>query len=143
ASRAGCAARRRLRLDASSARSRPAPDRAPPSPRLALRRASRAGCAARRRLRLDASSARSRGAAVRRWTPMTVLSRSWGNLTTLGKVVLPLALLVFIIAPILTILLALFAGPLIVDILTANLPIVRFVVAVTAVLLMSVPSAFL
>src|SRR5215218_4578486 len=74
---------------------------------------------------------------------MTALSRSWGNLTTVGKVVLPLALLVLIIAPIATILLALFAGPIIVDILTANLPIVRFVVAVTAVLLMSVPSAFL
>ena len=74
---------------------------------------------------------------------MTALSRSWGNLTTLGKVVLPLALLIFILGPIATILLALFAGPIIVDILTANLPIVRFVVAVTAVLLMSVPSAFL
>ena len=74
---------------------------------------------------------------------MTTLSRTWGNLTTLGKVVLPLALLVFILGPILTIFLALFAGPVIVDILTANLPIVRFVVAVTAVLLMSVPSAFL
>ena len=74
---------------------------------------------------------------------MTTLSRTWGNLTTVGKVVLPLALLVFILGPILTIFLALFAGPVIVDILTANLPIVRFVVAVTAVLLMSVPSAFL
>jgi len=74
---------------------------------------------------------------------VTALSRSWGNLTTLGKVVLPLALLVFIIGPVLTIFLALFAGPLILDLLTANLPIVRFVVAVTAVLLMSVPSAFL
>ena len=74
---------------------------------------------------------------------MTTLSRTWGNLTTVGKVVLPLALLVFIIGPILTIFLALFAGPLILDFLTANLPIVRFVVAVTAVLLMSVPSAFL
>ena len=74
---------------------------------------------------------------------MTVLSRSWGNLTTVGKVVLPLALLLLIVAPIVTLLLALFAGPVIVDILTANLPIVRFVVAVTAVLLMSVPSAFL
>ena len=74
---------------------------------------------------------------------MTTLSRTWGNLTTLGKVVLPLAVLVFIIGPVLTIFLALFAGPLILDLLTANLPIVRFVVAATAVLLMSVPSAFL
>src|SRR5215218_223286 len=71
------------------------------------------------------------------------MSRTWGNLTTVGKVVLPLALLLMIVAPIVTILLALFAGPVIVDVLTANLPIVRFVVAVTAVLLMSVPSAFL
>jgi NADH-quinone oxidoreductase subunit H len=74
---------------------------------------------------------------------VTAISRSWGSLTTVGKVVLPLALLLLVIAPILTILLALFAGPVIVDVLTANLPIVRFVVAVTAVLLMSVPSAFL
>src|SRR5215212_7738781 len=65
------------------------------------------------------------------------MSRTWGNLTTVGKVVLPLALLLLVIAPILTILLALFAGPVIVDVLTANLPIVRFVVAVTAVLLMN------
>ena len=74
---------------------------------------------------------------------MSVVSRSWGNLTTVGKVVLPLALVFLIFAPIATILIALFAGPIVVDILTANLPIVRFVVAVTAVLLMSVPSAFL
>jgi NADH-quinone oxidoreductase subunit H len=74
---------------------------------------------------------------------VSVVSRSWGNLTTVGKVVLPLALLLLIFGPIATILIALFAGPILVDVLTANLPIVRFVVAVTAVLLMSVPSAFL
>ena len=34
-------------------------------------------------------------------------------------------------------------GPLIVDILAANLPIVRFVVAVTVILLMTIPTAFL
>jgi NADH-quinone oxidoreductase subunit H len=74
---------------------------------------------------------------------MTALTRSLGNLTTLGKVVLPLVLVFAILAPIATILLALFAAPVVIDILTANLPIVRFVVAVTAVLLMSVPTAFL
>jgi NADH-quinone oxidoreductase subunit H len=74
---------------------------------------------------------------------VTAVARSLRNLTPLGKVVLPLALLFLILAPIGTILIALFAGPIIVDVLTANLPIVRFVVAVTAVLLMSVPSAFL
>ena len=72
-----------------------------------------------------------------------MISRSWANLTTVGKVVLPLALLLLVLGPIATILIALFAGPVIVDFLTANLPIVRFVVAVTAVLLMSVPTAFL
>jgi NADH-quinone oxidoreductase subunit H len=74
---------------------------------------------------------------------MTAVARSLRNLTPLGKVVLPLVLVLLILAPIATILLALFAGPIIVDVLTANLPIVRFVVAVTVVLLMSVPTAFL
>src|SRR5829696_4054029 len=74
---------------------------------------------------------------------MTAVARSLRNLTPLGIVVLPLVLVLLILAPIATILLALFAGPIIVDVVTANLPIVRFVVAVTVVLLMSVPTAFL
>ena len=73
---------------------------------------------------------------------MTVIARTWGNLTTLGKVVLPLALLVLVVGPIATALLAILVGPLLVEILVANIEIVRFVVAVTAVLLFSVPAAF-
>ena len=74
---------------------------------------------------------------------MTTLNRAWGNMTVLGRVLLPLALLVFIIGPIATVLFALFAGPLLVDLLSANIDVVRFVVAVTGILLFSIPAAFI
>src|SRR5829696_7388402 len=74
---------------------------------------------------------------------MTALNRAWGNMTVLGRVLLPLALLVFVIGPVLTVLIALFLGPLLVDLLSANIDIVRFVVAVTGILLFSIPAAFL
>ena len=74
---------------------------------------------------------------------MTALTRPWGHLTTVGKVVLPLLLVVVVIAPILTVLAAVYLGPLIVDILNSNLGIVRFVVAITAILLFSIPAAFI
>ena len=64
-------------------------------------------------------------------------------MTVLGRVLLPLALLVFIVGPILTVLVALFLGPLLVDLLSANIDIVRFVVAVTGILLFSIPAAFI
>jgi hypothetical protein len=73
---------------------------------------------------------------------MTVVGKSWNRLSLPGKIV-------FTIVPLLlvTALVALWAilllAPTILDILTANLPIVRFVVAVTIVLLMTVPTAFL
>ena len=73
---------------------------------------------------------------------MTVIGRSWSRLTLPGKIV-------FTVVPILLALtIALLAvvillGPTIVDILANNLPIVRFVVAATIVLLMTVPTAFL
>jgi NADH-quinone oxidoreductase subunit H len=73
---------------------------------------------------------------------MTVIGRSWSRLTLPGKVI-------FTVVPVLLAsLIALVAvvailGPTIVDILANNLPIVRFVVAVTVVLLMTVPTAFL
>ncbi len=73
---------------------------------------------------------------------MTVIGRSWSRLTLPGKIV-------FTVVPILVALtIALLAvvillGPTIVDILANNLPIVRFVVAATIVLLMTVPTAFL
>src|SRR4051812_23158928 len=74
---------------------------------------------------------------------MTTLNRAWGNMTVLGKVLLPLALLVLVVGPIISILLALFVGPLVVDLLSANLDIVRFVAAVTGILLFSIPAAFI
>jgi NADH-quinone oxidoreductase subunit H len=74
---------------------------------------------------------------------VTALTRPWGHLTTVGKVVLPLLLVVVVIAPILTVLAAVYLGPLIVDILNSNLGIVRFVVAITAILLFSIPAAFI
>ncbi len=74
---------------------------------------------------------------------MTALNRSWGNLTTIGKVVLPLLFLVLVVGPIVTVLAAVYVGPLVVDILASNLGIVRFVVAITAILLFSIPAAFI
>jgi NADH-quinone oxidoreductase subunit H len=73
---------------------------------------------------------------------MTVIGRSWSRLTLPGKVVFTVVpvLLATVIA--LVAVVAIF-GPAIVDLLANNLPIVRFVVAVTIVLLMTVPTAFL
>jgi NADH-quinone oxidoreductase subunit H len=74
--------------------------------------------------------------------PMTAVARSWSRLTLAGKIV-------FTVVPLLTILLlglvlvVVVAGKPLVDFLAANMWIVRFLVAATAVLLMSVPSAFL
>ena len=74
---------------------------------------------------------------------MTAINRAWSNMTVLGRVLLPLALLVFVVGPILTVLVAVFLGPLLVDLLSANIDIVRFVVAVTGILLFSIPAAFI
>src|SRR6478735_6767219 len=73
---------------------------------------------------------------------MTVVGKSWSRLTLPGKViftVVPLLVVVTVVAVAAIVLL----GPAIVDILAANLPIVRFVIAVTIVLLITVPTAFL
>ncbi len=74
---------------------------------------------------------------------MTTLNRAWGNMTPLGKVMLPLLALVLIVGPILTILFVVYVAPWLADLLTANIEIVRFVVAVTGVLLFSIPAAFI
>jgi NADH-quinone oxidoreductase subunit H len=73
---------------------------------------------------------------------VTTLARGWNRLTLPGKIVFTaipvlLALTVGLVAAI-----VLF-GAAAVDILAANLPIVRFVVAATAVLLMTIPTAFI
>ena len=73
---------------------------------------------------------------------MTAINRAWGNLTLLGKVMVPLLFLLLVVGPILTILLALVVGPWLLDVLSSNLGIVRFVVAIAGVLLFSIPAAF-
>jgi NADH-quinone oxidoreductase subunit H len=73
---------------------------------------------------------------------VTVIGRGWDRLTLPGKIVftmvpLLIALTVGLVAVIVVL------GQPVVDLLVANLPIVRFVVAVTVVLLMTIPTAFL
>jgi NADH-quinone oxidoreductase subunit H len=69
------------------------------------------------------------------------VGRTWSRLTIAGKVIfLGVPLLIALLLPVVVVI-VLFGGN-IVDYLVSNLPIVRFVVAATAVLLMSVPTAF-
>ncbi len=74
---------------------------------------------------------------------MSSVSRSLGNLTTAGKIVIPLLVLALVVAPVLTVLVAVGVGPWLLDVLGSNLGIVRFVVAITGVLLFSIPAAFI
>jgi NADH-quinone oxidoreductase subunit H len=73
---------------------------------------------------------------------MTVIGRSWGRLTLPGKVVFTVVPLLILLTVGLVAVIAIFGQPIL-DILAANLPIVRFVVAVTIILLMTIPTAFL
>ncbi len=72
---------------------------------------------------------------------MTAVARSWSRLTLAGK-------LIFTILPILLVLtigllaVVILFGQGIIDFLAANLGLVRFVVAATAVLLLTIPTAF-
>jgi NADH-quinone oxidoreductase subunit H len=73
---------------------------------------------------------------------MTAVARSWNRLTLAGKILFTLIpILIVLTVGLLAVVLIL--GKPIVDFLAANLWLVRFVVAATAVLLMSVPTAFL
>src|SRR6476646_3568324 len=72
---------------------------------------------------------------------MTVVGKSWSRLTLPGKIIFT-ALPVLLVMSLALVLLIVIAGKPIVDFLAANLPLVRFVVAATAVLLMTVPTAF-
>jgi NADH-quinone oxidoreductase subunit H len=74
---------------------------------------------------------------------VTTLNRAWSQMTPLGKVMLPLLFLVLVVGPILTILFIVYVAPWLANLLTANIDIVRFVVAVTGVLLFSIPAAFI
>jgi NADH-quinone oxidoreductase subunit H len=73
---------------------------------------------------------------------VTALSRSWSRLTLPGKLIFTILPILVGLIVALTIVLVLF-GPTILQFLTDNLWLVRFVVAATAILLMSVPTAFL
>jgi NADH-quinone oxidoreductase subunit H len=71
-----------------------------------------------------------------------VVGRTWSHLTIVGRIlVVAVAVLAALLVP-LVIVLGTFGGNIL-DFLGANLPLVRFVVAATAVLLMTVPTAFL
>jgi NADH-quinone oxidoreductase subunit H len=73
---------------------------------------------------------------------MTVVNRSWNRLSLPGKIIFT-ALPVLIVMAFVTVLAVIILGGPVVDLLANNLPVVRFVVAVTIVLLMTVPTAFL
>ena len=73
---------------------------------------------------------------------MTVVSRGWNRLTLPGKFLFILVPLLVVAIAALIILITAF-GQLALDTLAANLPIVRFVVAATVILLITVPTAFL
>ncbi len=74
---------------------------------------------------------------------MTALNRSLGQVTPVGRVVIPLLLLVLVVGPLATVLIATTVGPWLVDVAYANLGIVRFLVAIVAILLFSIPAAFI
>ena len=73
---------------------------------------------------------------------MTVISRGWDRLTLPGKVLF-LLIPLLIVATVGLVAVIVLLGQPILDTLAANLPIVRFVLAVTIVLLMTIPTAFL
>ncbi len=73
---------------------------------------------------------------------MTTLSRTFGRLTLPGKILFTLIPMLAVLSVGLVAAIVILGGPL-VDFLAANLPLVRFVVAATAVLLMTIPTAFL
>ncbi len=74
---------------------------------------------------------------------MSALSRSWNNMTILGKIVIPLLFVVLVVGPILTVFALTVVGPWLMDVLSSNMGIVRFLVAITGVLLFSIPAAFI
>jgi NADH-quinone oxidoreductase subunit H len=73
---------------------------------------------------------------------VTAVGRSWSRLTLAGKIVFTVIPILFLLTVGLVLVVVLAGKPL-VDFLAANLWLVRFLVAATAVLLMSVPTAFL
>jgi NADH-quinone oxidoreductase subunit H len=74
---------------------------------------------------------------------MSAIGRSLGNLSTAGRILLPLGFLLLVVAPVLTVLLVALVGPWLIDVLESNLGLVRFVIAIAGVLLFSIPAAFI
>ena len=74
---------------------------------------------------------------------MTPVGRSLGQVTNVGKVVIPLLVLLLVVGPVATYYLGTIVGPAILSVLNSNLGILRFVVAITGVLLFSIPAAFI
>jgi NADH-quinone oxidoreductase subunit H len=73
---------------------------------------------------------------------VTVVAKSWNRLTLPGKIVFTVVPLL-VIATVVAVAAIVLLGPTVIDILAANIEIVRFVVAVTIILLITVPTAFL
>jgi NADH-quinone oxidoreductase subunit H len=73
---------------------------------------------------------------------VTAAARTWGRLTLAGKIIFTLVPILLVLGIGLVLVVVLF-GKGILDFLATNLWLVRFVVAATAVLLMSIPTAFL
>ena len=73
---------------------------------------------------------------------MTVIAKSWGRLTLPGKLIFTVVPVLLVATVGLVAVIAILGGP-VVDILADNLPIVRFVVAATVILLITIPTAFL
>jgi NADH-quinone oxidoreductase subunit H len=72
---------------------------------------------------------------------MTAVARSWSRLTLAGKLIFTIIPILLVLGIGLLVVIILF-GKGIVDFLAANLPLVRFVVAATAILVMTIPTAF-
>jgi NADH-quinone oxidoreductase subunit H len=73
---------------------------------------------------------------------MTTMARSWDRLNIVGKALVVLAPLVVMVSVVL-ILATIIVVPIVVNVAVDNLWFVRFLIAATAILLMSVPTAFL
>jgi len=73
---------------------------------------------------------------------MTAVARSWSRLTLAGKLIFTILPVLIALTVALTVFLVLF-GPAILGFLGANLGLVRFVVAATAILVMTIPTAFI
>jgi NADH-quinone oxidoreductase subunit H len=73
---------------------------------------------------------------------VTVISRSWSRLTLPGKVIFTIIPILIALTAALVVAVVVLGQPIL-DALAANLPIVRFALAATIILLMTIPTAFI